>query len=518
MAQEAVPLFSMRGITKTFFGVPANRGVDFDLFPGEVHALLGENGAGKTTLMSVLCGLYAPDEGTVEVGGRRVRFTSPGDSIAAGIGMVHQHFSLVPVLAVWENMILGLPLPWVLPRRAVIDRIRELSDRYGLAVDPEAPIHELSIGERQRVEILKLLYRGAKVLILDEPTSVLTPGEVRELFGVVRRMTAEGHGMIFISHKMDEVLEISDRLTILRKGERVGTIPARGASRAELARMMVGRPVAPPVRSPRVAPVGKPALEVEDLAVLNDRGVPAVRGATLSVRGGEILGLAGVAGNGQTELCEAVAGLRPVEAGRVLLNAEDVTALSVRRRIDRGLSYIPADRKGVGLIPNMNLRENMALKKYWRPPAARRFCCVDWEYLAGLTGALVQKFEVVHPSLASPIRNLSGGNLQKLMLARELDGAPSVVLAMTPTWGLDVGATEFVHQCLVAERDRGAAVLLISEDLEELFALSDRLAVLFRGQVVGTLSDPRPEDRERIGLWMAGQGTEGSREGRGEAA
>ena len=504
MSDRSAPLVSMRGIDKTFFGVYANRGVDFDLFPGEVHSLLGENGAGKTTLMNVLAGLYAPDGGTLEIQGSPATLRSPRDAIARGVGMVHQHFMLVPVLSVWENMILGLEdTPQVLPRRAVIQRIRDLSERYGLEVDPLARVWQLSIGEQQRVEILKMLYRGSRVLVLDEPTSVLTPQEARELFRTLRRMTSEGHGVVFISHKMEEVLSLSDRLTVLRKGVRVGTVPAAGVTREDLAEMMVGRKVDLQV-PPREGAPGSVVLECRDLRARNDRGVEALRGLSLSLREGEILGVAGVAGNGQQELCEACAGLRPLEGGQVLLEGEDLTGAPPRRFLERKVAYIPADRKGTGLIPNMNLRENVALKRYWKEPGARWRVFVDWEVLAGITGELVGRYEVSAPSLASPARVLSGGNLQKLMLARELSDEPRVVLAMQPTWGLDVGATRFVHDRLRAERDRGGAVLLVSEDLDELLQLADRLAVVYQGRVMGVLEDPRGCSQESIGLMMAG--------------
>ena len=504
MNDGPAPLVSMRGIDKTFFGVHANRGVDFDLYPGEVHSLLGENGAGKTTLMNVLSGIYAPDEGTLEVQGVPVAFRSPRDAIARGIGMVHQHFMLVPVLSVWENMILGLEdTPQVLPRRAVVERIRELSGRYGLEVDPLARVWQLSIGEQQRVEILKMLYRGSRVLVLDEPTSVLTPQEAKQLFATLRRMTGEGHGVVFISHKMEEVLALSDRLTVLRKGVRVSTVPASGVTREELAEMMVGRKVDFQV-PPREGRSGATVLECRDLRARNDRGVEVLKGLSLSLRSGEILGLAGVAGNGQQELCEVCAGLRPLEGGQVFLEGEDLTGASPRRFQERQVAYIPADRKGTGLIPNMNLRENVALKRYWKKPGCRWRFFVDWEVLAGITGELVGRYEVSAPSLGSPVRVLSGGNLQKLMLARELSDEPRVVLAMQPTWGLDVGATQFVHQQLRRERDRGAGVLLVSEDLDELLQLSDRLAVVYQGRIMGVLEDPRSCGQETVGLMMAG--------------
>jgi simple sugar transport system ATP-binding protein len=494
----------MRGIVKKFFGSYANRGVDFDLMSGEVHSLLGENGAGKTTLMNVLAGLYTPDAGTIRVGGSDVSFSSPRDAIASGVGMVHQHFMLIPTLTVWENMLLGMSgVPFVLDRRGIKRRIEELSDRYALEVNPEAMVWTLSIGEQQRVEILKMLYRGTRVLILDEPTSVLTPQEVRRFFATLRIMTESGHGIILISHKIEEVLSISDRMTVLRKGVKVDTIRAVEATKESLAEMMVGRAIRA-VRRSTDAGSGPVVLSCKDLRALNDRGAQSLSGISLSLRAGEILGVAGVAGNSQRELCEALAGIRPIVSGEISLRGEKISGMSPREFIKRGISYIPVDRKGTGLVANMNIGENMALKLYRRETASRGKFFLDWNYIYGVAEERVRNFGVQTRSIMSPARLLSGGNLQKLMLARELSDEPSVIIAMNPVWGLDVGATEFVHEKLLSERARGAGIILISEDLDELFALSDRIMVMNRGRVTGVADDPRGVSKEAIGLMMAG--------------
>ncbi len=500
----ASPLVDLRGITKTFLGVAANDSVDFDVRAGEVHALLGENGAGKSTLMNVLCGLYRPDEGRIFLSGEEVHFRTPRDAIAAGIDMVHQHFMLIPVQTVWENMILGQEdFGFILSKSAICRRIDELAGQYGLHVDPEAPVWQLSIGEQQRVAILRMLFREARVLVLDEPTAVLTPQEARQLFSTLRRMREEGHGVIFISHKLDEVAEISDRVTILRKGRKVGTVKTSGVGPEELAEMMIGSRVVPAVNK-RAGGAGEAVFQARNISVLNDKDLQALHGLSLELRRGEILGLAGVDGNGQTELCEALVGLRPLVEGSLAFDGREMTGAPVRDFLSRDVRYIPADRRGTGLVPTMNLRENYALRHYWRD-AFRKGPFMNWEAIAGQTGRIVERFDVVTPSLGVPVRMLSGGNLQKLMLARELDGDPRVVIAMQPTWGLDVGATAFVRERLLDVREKGAAILLVSEDLEELLALSDRLAVIHKGRIMGLLDDPRLATEEMLGLMMAGK-------------
>ncbi|MDR1915617.1 MAG: ABC transporter ATP-binding protein [Synergistaceae bacterium] len=505
------PLVSMRGIDKIFFGSYANKGVDFNLKRGEVHALLGENGAGKTTLMNVLSGIYAPDAGTISIDGRDVSFRSPRDAIASGIGMVHQHFMLIPALSVWENMLLGMGgIPFVMKKHEIVARIKELSKRYALSVDPEAYVWTLSIGEQQRVEILKMLYRGTKVLILDEPTSVLTPQETRDFFVTLRVMTEAGHGVILISHKIDEILSISDRLSILRKGEHIGTVNASGVTRETVAEMMVGR-VLRPIKRPDSERHGPTILSCARLSARNDRGALSLSGVSFDLAASEILGVAGVVGNGQGELCEVLTGLRSLDSGEITLKGDNVSLCTPREFIRRGVSYIPVDRKGMGLVPNMNLKENAALKRYWKKPASVKKIFLDWEYIAGLTGELVARYAIQADSLASPVRVLSGGNIQKLMLARELSEAPSVILAMHPVWGLDVGAAEFVHERILEERERGAGIMLISEDLDELMELSDRIIVMSRGKIMGTVRRPRDATKEEIGLMMAGESMEATR-------
>ncbi len=503
MANEQ--LVSMRGIDKIFYGQYANQGVDFDLKAGEVHSILGENGAGKTTLMNCLSGIYMPDGGSIYIEGQPVFLPNPRAAIEAGIGMVHQHFMLVPVFTVWENIVLGLKdLPCVINKETVIAKIREISDKYGLSVDPEAKIWQLSIGEQQRVEILKMLYRGTKVLILDEPTSVLTPQETRELLKTLKNMVAQGHGIVLISHKIEEIMEISDRLTVLRRGKKITTTEAGGVTKEEIAEMMVGRALEGAALSLDKKEPGGVVLECSALCARDDRGAEALKGVSINVRAGEILGVAGVDGNGQDELCEVIAGLRAPDAGQITLNGATITNRTARERIADGISYIPADRKGVGLVSNMNVPENMALKGYNRPPMEKNGFFLDWKYIAQYAASRVADYDVIIPTLFAPVRVLSGGNLQKLMLSREITESTKVIIAMQPTWGLDVGAAEFVHKRLLAARDEGAAVLLISKDLEELTQLSDRIDVMYDGAISGSIEDPRHADIEKIGLLMAG--------------
>ncbi|MDK2959133.1 MAG: ral nucleoside transport system ATP-binding protein [Synergistaceae bacterium] len=497
------PLVRMEKITKRFAGVTANHEVDFDVRPGEVHALLGENGAGKSTLMNILYGLYRPDSGSLFIDGNETAFASPGDARKAGIGMVHQHFMLIPSQTVWENMILGLDgLPCILPKNDIRDKIVSLSSRYGLMVDPDAGIWQLSIGEQQRVAILQMLFRQANILILDEPTAVLTPQEAELLFETVRQMTSEGHGVVFISHKMDEVMGLSQRVTILRKGKLVGTVETASTSKEQLAEMMVGQKMVYTVSKPPLEP-GDPVLECASVCALGDRGFPAVNHATFLVRRREILGIAGVAGNGQQELCETLVGLRKVESGTIHVNGREMTNALPKDFIRQGVHYIPADRKGTGLVPNMNVSENSILKRYWIPPVSRG-PFLNWKEVFSFARELVSRFNVSTPSIETPVRNLSGGNLQKLMLGRELSDSPVALLAVHPTWGLDVAATKFVREQLLCHRERGGAVLLVSEDLDELLALSDRLAVMCKGEIMGILDNPSSVPVETIGLMMAG--------------
>ncbi len=503
MAEGAREAVLLRNITKSFPGVVANDRVTFDLQPGEVHALLGENGAGKTTLMNVLYGLYRPDEGEIWVRGRRVHLRSPRDAIDLGIGMVHQHFKLVAPHGVAENVALGLSgTPFWAPARTVGRRLKELSERYGLPVDPDRRVWELSAGEQQRVEILKALIRGAQVLILDEPTSVLTPQEAGELFKVLGRMKAEGHGVIFISHKLDEVLSVADRITVMRRGRVVGTVRAEETDKAALARMMVGREVVFRLTKKACQP-GEAALVVEDLHARTDRGTPALRGISLAVCRGEILGLAGVAGNGQRELVEVLTGLRRPERGRVAILGQDLTRASARRIADAGVAHVPEERIRLGIVPGLSVEENLILKKHHRPP----FCRAGGLRLAAVrqfAGRAIEEYRIMTPGPRTPAKLLSGGNIQKLILARELSGNPALVIAAHPTYGLDVGATEQIREILLRQREAGAGILLVSEDLEEIMELADRIAVLFRGEIMGTVLAGEAT-LEEIGLMMAGE-------------
>jgi simple sugar transport system ATP-binding protein len=493
----------LRGIVKRFPGVVANDHVSLKVQAGEVHALLGENGAGKTTLMRILYGLYQPDEGEILLDDRPVRLRSPADSIRHGIGMIHQHFMLVPTLTVAENVALGLPSGRgvLLDTDRVAQRIRQLATSYGLQVDPSAYVWQLSVGEQQRVEILKALYRGAQVLILDEPTAVLTPQEVQELFVTLRRMVAEGHLLIFISHKLHEVLTISDRVTVLRGGRVVQSLVTAETDRRELARLMVGREVLLRVDRPPVEK-GQVRLRLDDVWAQGDRGLPAVRGISLEVRAGEILGVAGVSGNGQRELAELIAGLRRATSGRLRLDEHDITVWEPDRRLALGLAYIPEERMRDGVIRELSVEENLIIEDHGRPPFARGIF-LNFARIAQHVDRLIDEFEIKTPSRSTPLRNLSGGNIQKLILARELAKRPSVLVAAQPTRGVDIGSTEYIHRRLIEQRAAGTATLLISEDLDEVLNLSDRLAVLYEGRVMGIL-DREEATVERLGLMMAG--------------
>ena len=502
-SQEAVVLpVRMVGIVKRFPGVLANDHVDFQAAAGEVHALLGENGAGKSTLTSILSGLYAPDEGETYIFGEKVRFRSPGDATAHGIGMVHQHFMLVEMHTVSENIILGSDQPSLfINHREIEAEVKKLSEEYGLHVDPSARIWQLSVGEQQRVEILKMLYRGARILILDEPTAVLTPQEVERLFATLRRMTGEGKTVIFISHKLDEVMSISDRITVLRGGRVVATVRREETSPPELAKMMVGREVLFRVAKEDAEP-DEVVLDVQGLCANNDKGLPALRGLSFMVRSGEILGIAGVAGNGQRELAEVITGLRKATAGRVSVLDRDVTNCSPRRIIEERVGHIPEDRLGMGLVPNLPISDNVIIKSYREQPISSG-PFLRASAIAEFARKLIDRFQIATPNLRTPVRLLSGGNLQKTLLAREISIGPRLMVAMHPTRGLDVGATEAVRQLLLRQRQEGAALLLISEDLDEILELSDRVAVIYEGEIQGILP-VTDVDVETIGLLMAG--------------
>ncbi len=493
---------ALTGVDKAFYGVKANDDVDFDLAWGEVHALLGENGAGKSTLCSIIAGLYRPDAGEMRFDGHPVAFRSPKDALGAGIGMVYQHFRLVQNLTVAENLNLGHPeLGIRISQRELEEQAEHLGDRYGLGVDPRARIWQLSVGEQQRVEILKLLHRNVRVLILDEPTAVLTPQEGEALFKTMRLMASEGRAVVFVSHKLREVKEVSDRVTVLREGKRVGDIATADAEPRDLARMMVGRDLELATREAGKDP-GDPVLEVEDLRVPGDRGLEAVKGLSLTVRRNEIVGIAGVAGNGQRELAYGLMGLTIPTAGSVKLVGEDVTAMPVLARIRRGIAYVPQSRLGMGLAPGLTTDENLALKSYRRPPMSKGPMLIPSAFREHAED-LIGKYDIRGVREGLPIRLLSGGNLQKALIAREVSQDHHVLIARSPTRGLDVGATDAVRKLLLAERDAGLGVLLISEDLDELLALSDRVLVIYEGEIVGQMP-AADATREGLGLLMAG--------------
>ncbi len=498
----------MRGIVKRFPGVLAVNHVDFDAEAqgerGEIHALLGENGAGKSTLMKLLYGLYRLDGGTIELAGKPTAIRSPQDAIKRGIGMIHQHFMLVPSLTVAENIALGLKSSRgaLLDLDRVRERVKELSERYHLRVDPDVPVWQLAVGEQQRVEILRALYRGAALLILDEPTAVLTPGEVDDLFRVLRQMCEDGHLLIFISHKLHEVLAISDRITVLRDGQRVDTIPAHSANRLMLAQMMVGRPVVLEYERPP-ARVGADRLCLSGVETLSDRGTPGLRDVTLTVRGGEIVGVAGVSGNGQQELAQVIAGLRPVTRGEITIGGKPATHQAVSTIQSLGIAYIPEERMVDGVISNFSVAENFVLHDHVRSPFARGRVLMNFRAITAACKQAIRDYEIKTPGVETPIKSLSGGNIQKLVLARELARSPQVLIAAQPTRGVDIGATEYIHHRLLDERAKGTAVLLISEDLDEILALSDRIVVMYEGRIVGEM--PRESvDVRQLGAMMAG--------------
>ncbi len=495
-------MLEMRGITKRFPGVLANDDVTLDVRAGEVHALLGENGAGKSTLMKILFGLYRPEEGEVLLDGQPLAIDSPAAAIQAGIGMIHQHFMLVPTLTVTENVALGLKEAGRKTDLTVVaDRIRELADEFGLQVDPDAYLWQLAVGERQRVEILKALYRDARLLVLDEPTAVLTPREVDDFFVTLRKLADDGRGLIFISHKLHEVLALSDRITVLRHGRITGQTTPAETSREQLAEMMVGREVRLAPDKPEVN-TSDVRLRVSDLQVLGDRGTHAVDGVDLEVRGGEIVGVAGVSGNGQRELAEAIAGLRAVSTGSVHLDDGEITDLPPKAARDAGLAYVPEERMRDGAIGEFSVTENLMLIDH----ASEEFADRGFLKLGALrTRAedLVERFAVKTPSIETSTRSLSGGNIQKLIMARELSCDPAVLVVAQPTRGVDIGAAEYIHERLVAQREAGTAILVISEDLDEVLGLADRVAVMFEGRIAAIL-DRDEATVERLGLLMAG--------------
>jgi ABC-type uncharacterized transport system ATPase subunit len=505
---DPVPALQMRGITKRYPGVLANDRIDLDLRHGEIHALLGENGAGKSTLMNILYGLAVPDQGEILLDGQPVTIGGPSDAIDRGISMVHQHFMLVPVLTVAENILLGaetMANPVFLDRADAHRRIVDLGNRFGFEIDPDAKVANLSVGWQQRVEILKALYRQARILVLDEPTAVLTPQETGEIFEVLRRLAREGHSIIFISHKLYEVLDIADRITVIRRGRVIGTRVPAETNEDELAEMMVGREVQLVVDRGESHPA-EPVLRVERLTVTDDRGREAVRAVDLEVRAGEILGIAGVAGNGQDELVEAITGLRRPAGGQVHLGDRDITGWGPRQLTDLGIGYVPGDRQRFGLVLAFTIEDNLVLTSYYRPPFASGLVRND-EAIDAWAAESIQAFDIRTPSATVSAGTLSGGNQQKVIVAREFSGQPRLLVLDQPTRGLDVGSIEFIHRQTIAKRDAGAAVLLVSAELDEVLELSDRIAVMYRGELVA-IRDGRTADREEIGLLMATGGRE----------
>jgi general nucleoside transport system ATP-binding protein len=502
------PALEMRGITKRYPGVVANDGINLEIRPGEIHALLGENGAGKTTLMNILYGLARPNEGEILLDGKPVTITGPSDAIARGISMVHQHFMLVPVLSVADNILLGeetMANRFFLDRHEAHRRIVELGRRFGFEIDPEAKVGTLSVGWQQRVEILKALYRNARILVLDEPTAVLTPQETEEIFAVLRRLASEGHSIVFISHKLYEVLEIADRITVIRRGRVVGQrIPAE-TNEDDLAELMVGREVQLTVDRGESHPAG-PVLRVSGLEVSDDRNHPMVKGVDFEVRAGEIFGIAGVAGNGQDELVESIVGMRKPTAGKVTLADEDVTGHSPRAMNEAQVAYVPADRHRFGLILPFSLSDNLVLTSYYRRPYARGILRDGAAIVRDATEA-VAKFDIRTPSPTVKARTLSGGNQQKAVVAREFDRDLKLLVLDQPTRGLDVGSIEFIHRQVIAKRDAGTAVLLVSAELDEVLEMSDRIGVMYEGRIVAVL-DGRTADKNEVGLLMATGGTE----------
>ena len=499
---NTVPAVEMQDIVLRFPGVLANDHVNFTLYPGEIHALLGENGAGKSTLMNVLTGLYKPQSGEIRIHGKKVSFNSPRDAIANGIGMVHQHFMLVENQTVTENILIGLDTPrFALNLKKYDQEISNLAEQFGIHIDPTAKIWQLSVGEQQRVEILKILYRGANILIMDEPTAVLAPQEADELIETLKGMAAQGKSIAFISHKLNEVKHVADKLTVLRRGRATAErVDLQDFTRESLASLMVGREVIFNLHKCEQT-AGREVLRLEDVSALNNKNLPALRNVDLALHEGEILGIAGVAGNGQSELVEVITGLRPC-TGRIWLEGKDIANKPPSFSISQGLAHIPEDRIGVGSAPNLSLTSNIIMKRYDQQPVSQKWQ-LDYVAADSLADGLKTEYDIQAPSVQTQARKLSGGNLQKLILARELSSTPRMVVAMQPTRGLDVGAIESVQQLLLNQREQGCAILLVSEDLDELLSLSDRIAVMYEGQIVGVLCS-EDFDITQIGLMMTG--------------
>lgn len=505
---ESDYIIEMVGITKRFPGIVANDNITLRLKRGEIHALLGENGAGKSTLMSVLFGLYRPEEGEIRKNGEKVEISDPNDATELGIGMVHQHFKLVDVFSVLDNIILGTePLRHgFIDRKAARAKVVELSEKYGLSVDPDAKVEDITVGMQQRVEILKMLYRDNEILIFDEPTAVLTPQEIDELMQIMRNLAAEGKSILFITHKLNEIMAVADRCTVLRKGKYVGTVAIKGTTKEELSRMMVGREVEFQVRKADAEPKEE-VLKIEHMSVASRTSQKlAVKDVSISVRAGEIVCIAGIDGNGQSEFIYGLTGLEPLaeaQRTRITLGGKNITSKSIRERIKDGMSHIPEDRHKHGLVLDFTLAQNMVLERYWQPEFERLGFIKNYE-VSKYAEKLISEYDVRSSQGAATIaRTMSGGNQQKAIIAREIDKNHKLLIAVQPTRGLDVGAIEYIHNQIVADRDRGAAVLLVSYELEEVFGLSDRILVMYEGEIVGEL-DPKTATREELGLYMSG--------------
>lgn len=509
---EQTYAIEMLNITKRFPGIVANDNITLQLKKGEIHALLGENGAGKSTLMSVLFGLYRPEEGTIKKDGQVVEIKDPNDANALGIGMVHQHFKLVECFSVLDNIILGVEpcSHGFLQKAEARKKVLALSEKYGLHVDPDAMVEDITVGMQQRTEILKMLYRENEILIFDEPTAVLTPQEIEELMQIMRNLAAEGKSILFISHKLNEIMSVADRCSVLRKGRYIGTVNIKDTSREELSRMMVGRDVEFVVHKEPAKP-GKTILEVEGLTVASkSHGNNAVKNVSFTVRTGEIVCIAGIDGNGQTELVYGLTGLEPLKGGRIALEGQDITHASIRKRSTLGMSHIPEDRHKHGLVLDYTLEDNMVLQRYFEPEFVNRAGFLKRKAIRDYAGRLIEQYDV--RSGQGPVtiaRSMSGGNQQKAIVAREIDKAPELLIAVQPTRGLDVGAIEYIHKQIVAQRDAGKGVLLVSLELDEVMALSDRILVMYEGEIVGQL-DPKTTTVEELGLYMAGAKREGA--------
>ena len=500
----AEKILEMKGITKTFPGVIANDNVNLELYAGEIHALLGENGAGKSTLMNVLTGIYKPDYGEIYHKGKLIDISSPKQAVAIGVGMVHQHFRLIAPLSVAENVMLTSgKCPTIINEKEMNEAVRQCSEEFGLQLSPEAKIWQLSVGEQQRVEIVKLLYRGAEILILDEPTAVLTPQESIEMFRTLRRMADSGKAVVFISHKMNEVMENADRITVLRGGKTIATVTKAEANREDLTLMMVGHDLKKPSER-EIGNYGEVILEGTDLCCNNDRGLSALKHVNINLHKGEILGIAGVAGNGQRMIAEVITGLRPLTAGKRVFKGTDVTKASIKERKEKGIAFVPEDRLGMGLVPALNLMDNLILKEYYHPRYSNK-SILKRDEIRKATEECVKKYNIKNAGIERPVRLMSGGNQQKLLVAREVSGDADLLVVAYPVRGLDIGAIDAIHEIMLEEKATGTAILMISEDLDEVFEMSDNIAVLFDGYMSEKI-DPRTTNRIEIGKLMAGEG------------